>query len=223
VGADVRLLDRDLVVARDGGSQHAGEIRIDAGAERQLGLSEIEAAFAGADLIARGREACDAPVGGVARRAGETAAEDQRDRRVECRGAACCAGGRRLRHRRRCRGHRHGRIGRRGVRGFELFDACFERVDTRVVVALQCLHLGAQAGHVIGGRRQCGQCDQRDQRQHGLRMPHRKTPSENPQTRRRASAACASKRFQKEAGGARERKEAPWPRGASVVATTAMT
>ena len=61
-GAEERLLDFDLVVAGDRRGEHTGEVRIDAGAERQLGLAEIEAALAGTDLVARRNEARDVPV-----------------------------------------------------------------------------------------------------------------------------------------------------------------
>src|SRR5688572_11849240 len=104
-GAEEGFLDFDLVLAGDGRGELAREVRIDAGAEGQLRLAEIEAAFAGTDLVAGRNEATDVPVRRIARTPGEAAAENQRDRRVEGRGATARGAGRRFRQ-----------CGRRGLR-----------------------------------------------------------------------------------------------------------
>jgi hypothetical protein len=191
---EVRLLHRDLVVARHRCGQIAVEIRVDAGRQCELRFAQAEVALAGSDLAAVRHEAGNRVVGRIARQVGIGAAEDDRDGRVEGGGAAAadprC---RRRLHRRRCL--------RRGVgRRLQLCDALLQGSDALGVFGLELIDRGAQRRDVIGGatrRRHTEQGRQasghhrhelghdRSPRRANTRAPHRRA---HPATRRRAVA-----------------------------------
>ena len=113
-----RFFDGKLVVGTGRANEHAGKIRIDVGADRQFRFTQMEAASAGADLVAARNESTDPVSRRVSHQVAILPVENQRNRRIErIRNGAC---------RRRCtlserRGtEQHGENGR-GQYKFRLF------------------------------------------------------------------------------------------------------
>ncbi len=90
----VRLLDRHLVVGREGRDEVAREFVVHVGVDRELGLSEAEAALAGPGLRG-GKESGERVLGGIVRGVRIASLQHHGDRGVErgdgigrCRGGA---------------------------------------------------------------------------------------------------------------------------------------